>query len=237
MDKVNSYKNEDSDVDSVEEYRNIIELHSKIRDYSRKGKFRHEFNNNAMIENLNITEDVKAKIFKKFDEFSERFSVKYKGRKSFLPYDYLLFRLLRDEGYEYLYICSSEKFKEMEKIYWSFIYCREYENFICFLNCGANTVCEKDYKVFDNPKKIVVSDFKNSIKNNYYLLTVKDELDIVIQYFTKFFPKINKRPEYQYVLFILEMEEENLEITFESIFLYIIELIKSRIMIIKEEIN
>ena len=90
--------------------------------------------------------------------------------------------------------------------------------------------------------ELVISEFKHSIKEAYYLLTVKDELDLVIQYFTKFLPKIKKRPEYQYNLIIMEMEEEKMEITFESIFLYIVDELNERMKLnvmfmIKEEIN
>ena len=234
-------EDEDSDVDSVKEYREATELHTKIISdfYVRKRIFRHEFNSNAMIANLNLREDVKERIFKEFDEFSDRFSAVYKGTKSFLPYRYLFFKLLRNAGFPYTYECTFQKMKAMEKIYWSLKDAKDYEEFIRFLNHG---VCEKEYKVFDSPKKIVISEFKHSLKEAYYLLTVKHELDLVIQYFTKFLPKIKKRPEYQYNLIIMEMEEEKMEITFESIFLYIVDELNERMnlnvmFMIKEEIN
>ena len=237
-------ESEDSDVDSVKEYREATELHTKIISdfYVRKRIFRHEFNSDAIITQLNLSEDVKERIFKEFDEFSDRFSAVYKGTKSFLPYRYLFFKLLRNAGFPYTYECTFQKMKAMEKIYWSLKDAKDYEEFIRFLNHGANIVCEKEYKVFDSPKKIVISEFKHSIKEAYYLLTVKHELDLVIQYFTKFLPKINKRPEYQYNLIIMEMEEEKMEITFESIFLDIVDALNERMnlnvmFMIKEEIN
>lgn len=234
---------QDSDVDSVKEYRDATDLHAKVISnfYVRKRIFRHEFNSDAIIINLNLSEDTKEKIFEKFDNFSDTFSNVYKGTKSFLPYKYMFYKLLRKAGYEYEYKCSYKKFKEMETIYWSLQYPKDYQNFICFLNEAAHIVCENEYKVFDSPKKIVISEFKHSIKEAYYLLTVKDELDLVIQYFTKFLPKINKRPEYQYNFIIMEMEEEKIEITFESIFLDIVNGLNERMgltmFMIKEEIN
>lgn len=237
-------ESEDSDVDSVKEYREATELHTKIMSefFVRKRIFRHEFNSDAIIKDLNLSEDVKECIFKEFDEFSDRFSAVYKGTKSFLPYRYLFFKLLRNAGFPYTYECTFQKMKAMEKIYWSLKDAKDYEEFIRFLNNGVNIVCEKEYNVFDSPKKIVISEFKHSLKEAYYLLTVKDELDLVKQYFTKFLPKIKKRPEYQYNLIIMEMEEEKMEITFESIFLYIVDELNERMnlnvmFMIKEEIN
>jgi len=214
---------------------------SDVDFFSRKRIFRDRLNSDSIITKMSLSEDVKQRIFAKFDDFSDRFTDKYGVQKSFLPYQYIFFRLLLEEGYQYPYTCPEAKYKAIEELYWSVKDAKDYEEFISFLNWGANIVCEKEYKVFDSPKKIVISEFKHSIKEAYYLLTVKHELDLVIQYFTKFLQKINKRPEYQYNLIIMEMEEERMEITFESIFLYIVDELNERMNLnvmftIKEEL-
>jgi hypothetical protein len=231
---------EDSDKDSVEDYK----YHTGF--YNRKKIFRDRFNNNAIVSNMNLSEDIKERIFKNFDLFSDSFKYKYQ-QKSFLPYDYLIFRILSEFNYEYPYFCLSDKFEEMEELYWSTKDPKNYNNFINYIKTLLNNNDKKYFKIFDIPKKIVI--YNTNLKYNHkytkdaYLLTIDGHIDFVIKYFTKFLPKIDVRSQYQYNLFILEMEELNIEITLENINRYIISHLNNEIshcnniLVIKEEIN
>jgi hypothetical protein len=196
---------------------------------------------------MNLSEDIKERIFKNFDLFSDHFKDKYQQKKSFLPYDYLIFRILSEFNYEYPYFCLSDKFEEMEELYWSVKDPKKYNNFINYLKTLLNNNDKKYFEIFDIAQKIVIYNtnlkFNHKYPNHAYLLTVEGHIDFVIKYFTKFLSKMDVRPQYQYNLFILEMEEQNIEITFENINRYIIthfnnEIYNSNnILMIKEEIN
>jgi len=112
-----SGEDEDSDLDSVKEYREATELHTNF--FSRKRIFRDRLNSDSIITQMSLPEDVKEPIFTKFDDFSDRFTDKYGGQKSFLPYQYIFFRLLLEEGYQYPYTCPEPKLKAIEELYWS----------------------------------------------------------------------------------------------------------------------
>jgi len=125
-------EDKDSDVDSVKKYREATELHTKIMEnfYARKSIFRDRLNSDSIITKMSLSEDVKQRIFAKFDDFSDRFTHKYGGQKSFLPYQYIFFRLLLEEGYEYQYTFTEAKYKAMEELYWSVKDPKDYEEFI-----------------------------------------------------------------------------------------------------------
>jgi hypothetical protein len=235
---------EEDNINSIEDIFKSAETDTKIYFdfYSRKRLFRKDFDNNEIISSLNLSEDVKEKIFTNFDNFSDRFRQKYQGNKSFLPFQYILFRLLKDQGYEYPYICEKNKFRALEDIYWSIKDVKEYNNFNNYL---SSIDMLDNYEIYIMPMKIVIIDIISQMKydRNSYLLTIDDEIDLVIKYFTKFLPKVDVRPEYHYKLFIMEMEEQNIEITFENILRYIINKLnneiksKNNIFMIEEEIN
>jgi hypothetical protein len=194
----------DVDVDSDD---SETELKSTINFdfFSRKRLFREEFDNNAIIANMNLSTQVKERIFANFDIFSDRFRDIYHGQKSFLPREYLFCKLLKDEGFVYPYICPQNKFDELEDIYWSLKDVKDYDSFISYLNSYLNS------KIYDNPKKVVFKNnkiLKNKYYNETYLLSIEGEIDFILKYFTKYLPKIKVRPQYKYNLIILEIEEE-----------------------------
>lgn len=219
---------EDSDSDSDSDDDNL-DLKSNINFdfYSRKRIFREEFNNNAIIANMNLSEDVKERVFANFEIFSDRFRDKYHGQKSFLHREYLFCKLLKDEGFEYPYICEQKRFVELEDIYWSLKDVKNCDNFISYLKSYSHT------NLYDEPKKVVFKYY-----NKIYLSTTEGKFDFVLKYFTKYLPKIETRPQYKYNLIILEMEEEKEELTFKNIVSYIIDVIalKDNIFIITEEL-
>lgn len=212
------YKSEHSDVDSVKEYREATELHTKIKEisgfYSRKRIFRDKFNSDGIITKKTLPEDVKQRIFAKFDDLSDRFTDKYEGVRSFLPYQYIFFKFLLEEGYEYPlvvegyeypYRYTEEKYKAMEELYWSVKDPKDYSNFINFLK--SPTECE-NFEIYDTPKKVVIQRSLSRGNTTAYVLTVKGDFDLALQYFTKVLPKSGKNPEYRYNLFILEMQDK-----------------------------
>ncbi len=232
---------DDYDIDFNDDDLEVLQKINNFDFYSRKRIFREEFNNNAIITNMNLSFDTKEKIFTKFDIFSDKFREKYHGKMSFLPRDYLFFKFLNEEGHIYPYMCEEKKFKELEDIYWSLKDAKNYNSFINYLD----TNILYNYEIYILPTKIVVFDIFSKMKynRNAYLLTVDDEIDLIIKYFTKFFPKINVNPEYQYNLFILDMKEQNIEITFENVVKYIITnlnneiKLKNNMFVINEEID
>ena len=207
-------EDEDSDLDSVEEYREATELHTKIISdfFSRKRIFRDKFDSDGIITKMSLPEDVKQRIFAKFDDLSDRFTDKYGGVRSFLPYQYIFFKLLLEEGYEYPlldeeypYRYTEAKYKAMEELYWSVKDPKDYSNFINFLK--SPTECE-NFEIYDTPKKVVIQRSLSRGNTTAYVLTVKGDFDLALQYFTKVLPKSGKNPEYRYNLFILEMEDK-----------------------------
>jgi hypothetical protein len=209
-----SGEDEDSDLDSVKDYREATELHTEIISdfYSRKRIFRDRLNSDSIITKMILSEDVKERIFAKFDDLSDRFTDKYGGVKSFLPYQYIFFKLFLEEGYEYPlleeeypYRYTEAKYKAMEKLYWSVKDPKDYSNFINFLK--SPTECE-NFEMYDSPKKVVIQRSLSRGNTTAYVLKVKGTFDLALQYFTKVLPKSGKNPEYRYNLFILEMQDK-----------------------------
>ena len=228
---------EDSDVDSVEEYRKSTELHTKVREdfYVRKRIFRHEFNSDNIITKMSLPEDVKERIFAKFDDLSDRFKDKYGGVKSFLPYQYIFSRLLLEEGYEYPYTCTDSKYKAMEELYWSVKDAKDYSNFINFLKSPTQS---EDFEIYKSPKKVVIQRSLSRGNTTVYLLTVKGDFDLALQYFTKVLPKLGKNPEYRYNIFILDMKEKlKLEtISLNDVINYMVSYVINELMYFAEEL-
>lgn len=227
---------EDSDVDSVEEYRKSTELHTKIRDfYARKRIFRDKINSDSIITKMNLPEDVKERIFSKFDDFSDRFRDDYGRHISFLPYQYIFFRLLLEEGYHYPYTCTDSKYKAMEDLYWSVKNPKDYNNFINFLKSPTQS---ENFEIYDRPKKVVIQRSLSRGNTTVYLLTVKGDFDLALQYFTKVLPKLGKNPEYRYNIFILDMEEKlKLEtISLNDVINYMVSYVINELMYFAEEL-
>ena len=195
-----------SDVDSVEEYRKSIELHYKINHfYDRKSVFRSKFSSDDIITKTSLPEDMKERIFAKFDDLSDRFRDKYGSVRSFLPYQYIFSRLLLEEGYVYPYTCTNAKYKAIEDLYWSVKDAKDYSNFINFLKSPTQS---ENFEIYKSPKKVVIQRSLSRGNTTVYLLTVKGYFDLALQYFTKVLPKLGKNPEYRYNIFILDMKEK-----------------------------
>jgi hypothetical protein len=237
---------EDSDHDSVKEYREATELHTKIISdfFSRKRIFRDRFNSDSIITKMSLPEDVKERIFAKFDDLSDRFTDKYGGARSFLPYQYIFFKLFLEEGYEYPlfeegykypYRYTEAKYKAMEKLYWSVKDPKDYSNFINFLK--SPTECE-NFEIYDSPKKVVIQRSLSRGNTTAYVLKVKGTFDLALQYFTKVLPKSGKNPEYRYNLFILEMKDKlKLEtISLNDVINYMISYVINELMYFAEEL-
>jgi len=225
-----------SDVDSVEEYRKSIELHNKINHfYHRKMIFRSKFSSDDIITKTSLPEDMKERIFAKFDDLSDRFRDKYGGVRSFLPYQYIFSKLLLEEGYVYPYTCTEAKYKAMEDLYWSVKDAKDYSNFINFLKSPTQS---EDFEIYDSPKKVVIQRSLSRGNTTVYLLTVKGDFDLALQYFTKVLPKLGKNPEYRYNIFILDMKEKlKLEtISLNDVINYMISYVINELMYFAEEL-
>lgn len=211
--------------------------------YVRKRIFRHEFYNDAMINHLKLPQEAKEQVCKNFDKFSDDFSKKYQSKISFLPYNYLFFRLLSEIGYNYPYISQVSKFESYEKIFWSVKDVNDYDTFIFYVKM-ENMKKKELSSNFDKPLKFFIDKNISKNKRNYYtktfLINAESKCDLLLKYFTKYLPKVENYSMIKdiYNLFILDMVNSSFDITFETIARYILKYIERDVVkLVEEEIE
>jgi len=244
-----------SDTDSVEEYKRHIQAHREAREkleklenkedikeeskedkYVRKRIFRHEFYNDAVIKSLKLPEEVKEQVCKNFDKFSDDFSKKYESKIPFLPHQYLFLRLLSELGYNYPYISQVDKFQDQEDIFWSVKDVKDYDNFIFYVKIENMKKIKSFSQEFDKPLKFFID--KNISKNrrNYYiktfLINAESATDVVLKYFTKYLAIVEDVISIKdiYNLFIFEMIDNNVDLTFENITRHVLNYLKREVV-------
>jgi hypothetical protein len=123
----------------------------------------------------------------------------------------------------------------LEDLYWSVKDAKDYSNFINFLKSPTQS---EDFEIYKSPKKVVIQRSLSRGNTTAYVLTVKGDFDLALQYFTKVLPKSGKNPEYRYNLFILEMQDKlKLEtISLNDVINYMISYVINELIYFAEEL-